>query len=61
MEKEIKFKVGDRVYKTSGDYKFVGEVRSVFTKKNGIVRFVVEDDIYGMLHIYNESNLEHEL
>lgn len=56
-----KFEVGDKVWKTSGDYHIGGEVRSVFTKKNGAVRVVVEHEAEGggsFLHIYGEDNLE---
>jgi hypothetical protein len=54
---EPKFKVGDAVYKPKG-YKFPGEVRSVFTTKEGNVRYVVEMKDYGLLHIFNEGQLE---
>lgn len=47
---------GSRVEKVGGDYTFVGTVVSVFTKRSGVTRFVVEDD-RGVLHIYSEKNL----
>lgn len=53
---EQKFKVGDKVSKVGGDYRFDGTVRSVFTKESGVIRLVVEDD-RGILHIYSEKNL----
>ena len=56
-----KFEEGDQVTKVTGDYIISGEVRSVFTKKNGEVRLVVEHKAEGggsFLHIYGEANLE---
>lgn len=50
------YRVGDLVKKVGGDYTFEGEVRAVFTKRSGLVRYVVEDD-RGVLHVYNERNL----
>ena len=49
--------VGDRVVKTVGDYRFEGEVVSVFAKRSGIVRVVVEND-EGILHIFSENQLK---
>lgn len=49
--------VGDRVVKTVGDYTFSGYVVSVFTKRSGIVRVVVEND-EGILHIFSENQLK---
>jgi hypothetical protein len=51
--------VGYRVEKTGGDYRFAGEVRAVFTKRNGVVRYVVENDD-GILHIFSAANIGHE-
>lgn len=54
------FAVGDLVKKITGDYQILGEVRSVFTKNNGQVRYVVEHTAEGggsFLHIYGASNL----
>jgi hypothetical protein len=53
-----KFKVGDRAYKPKG-YKFPCTIVSVFKTINGSVRLVAEMDDYGMLHIFNEDQLEH--
>lgn len=56
----VKFKVGDKVYKTKG-YSFKGEIRAVFTTISGDVRVVAElttENGLGMLHIFNESQLE---
>lgn len=52
-----KYKVGDLVYKDSGDYKYYGEVVSVFDKLSGATRYVVENED-GMLFIFNESQLK---
>lgn len=57
----MKFKTGDKVVKPKG-YSFDSEVRSVFTTINGDVRVVAElttSNGLGMLHIFNESQLEH--
>lgn len=52
-----KFKVGDRVFKPKG-YKFPGTVVSVFESTSGETRIVAEMEDNGMLHIFNESQLE---
>jgi hypothetical protein len=55
-----KLKIGDRVRKRSG-YEYPGFVVSVFTNRSGAVRYVVEADhpsFSGMLHIFNEEQLE---
>lgn len=51
-----KFKIGDRVSKPKG-YSFDGVIVSVFKTKKDDVRYVAEFD-NGMLHIFNESQLE---
>lgn len=57
------FKVGDKVAKNKS-YAFVGEVRSVFTNTRGQIRVVVEhydsqtQEASGMLHIFNEKQLD---
>lgn len=51
--------VGADVEKVSG-YRWPGEVRSVFTTRAGMVRFVVEctsPDVEGALHIYNGDQI----
>ena len=53
-----KFAVGDRVWKPEG-YHFPGTIVAVFPKLDGQVRVVAEDD-RGLLHIFNEDQLEHE-
>lgn len=49
-------KVGDVVIKTGGDYSFTGTVVSIFKKKSGVTRCVVEN-ISGILHIFNPEQL----
>lgn len=55
-----KFKLRQRVRKTSGDYHLDGVVVSIFTTLSGKRRYVVEHDPLapGLLHIYSENNLE---
>ena len=55
---DVPFKAGDRVKKRSG-YKYPGFIVSVFTNRAGAVRYVVEADFSGMLHIFNGDQLEH--
>lgn len=50
-------KTGDLVSKKSG-YKYTGYIVADFTKTTGERRFVVECINTGMLHVFNESNLE---
>ena len=50
-------KVGDKVVKTAGDYRFEGIVVAVFTKLSGAIRVVVENGD-GILHIFSESQLK---
>jgi hypothetical protein len=54
----MKFKVGDKAYKPKG-YKFPCTVVSVFQTTEGETRLVGEMESNGMLHIFNESQLEH--
>lgn len=58
MDKKTKFKVGDRAWKSKG-YKFPCTIVSVFETINGDIRVVAEMDNYGLLHIFNEEQLEH--
>ena len=51
-----KYNVGDWVRKHKG-YEFIGEVRSVYTKTTGEIRYDVEEAKSGMLHIFNEDQL----
>jgi hypothetical protein len=55
-----KFKVGDKVYKPKG-YQFPGVVVSIFQTTKGETRIVAEMRDNGMLHIFNESQLELEI
>jgi hypothetical protein len=58
MNKETKFKVGDKAHKTKG-YKFPCTIVGVFETIKGDIRVVGEMDEYGLLHIFNEDQLEH--
>ena len=54
------FKVGDLVGKRAG-YEYPGIIVSVFMRRAGAVRYVVEADhpgFAGMLHIFNGEQLE---
>jgi hypothetical protein len=55
---QTKFKVGDKAYKPKG-YKFPCTIVSVFETVGGNVRVVAEMDDYGLLHIFNEDQLDH--
>jgi len=55
--KDTKFKIGDKAFKPKG-YKFPCTIVSVFESSKGI-RVVGEMDEYGLLHIFNEDQLEH--
>jgi hypothetical protein len=57
-EKEPKFKVGDKAHKPKG-YKFPCTIIGVFETIKGDIRIVGEMDEYGLLHIFNEEQLEH--
>lgn len=52
-----KFKVGDRAYKPKG-YCFDAVIVAVFKNLSGETRIVAEN-IDGILHIFNEGQLEH--
>jgi hypothetical protein len=55
--KETKFKVGDKAHKPKG-YKFPCTIVGVFETIAGEVRVIGEMDEYGLLHIFNENQLE---
>jgi hypothetical protein len=55
-EGDTKFKFGDHVVKRGGDYMFKGEVRAVWRKRHGLLRYNIENDD-GLVHIFNESQL----
>lgn len=58
MENINKFKVGDKAVKPKG-YDFPCTIVSVFETVKGNTRVVGEMDGYGLLHIFNENQLEH--
>jgi len=51
-----KFSIGYEVSKPEV-YPFPGTVQAVFTRRDGEVRFVVEHDCGGLLHIFNDLQL----
>ena len=54
-----KFNVGDKAEKVGGSYQAVGTIRSCFRTRNGENRVVFDfDNPPGMLHIFNEKQLE---
>jgi len=56
MEK-TKFKIGDKAIKPTG-YKFPCTIVSVFEATPGQIRIVARMDEFGLLHIFNETQLE---
>lgn len=57
---DFKFHVGDRVRKTGGTYQAEGIIVGIAITTTGDVRYVFEFEQYaGMLHIFNEGQLEH--
>ena len=54
----MKFKAGDKAYKPKG-YKFPCTIVCVFENTKGEIRLVAEMNDNGMLHIFNENQLEH--
>lgn len=52
-----KFKIGDKAFKPKG-YKFPCTIVSIFETTAGEKRIVGEMDDNGMLHIFNEKQLE---
>ena len=55
-KRKFKFNIGDKVKKVSG-YKFNSTIVSNFTNTKGEVRIVAEHKD-GLLHIFNEQQLE---
>lgn len=53
---QTRWMLGDKVQKTTGDYRFYGTVVSVFTKCSGAERLAVEN-ADGMLFIFNHNQL----
>jgi len=58
QQNKTKFQIGDKAVKLKG-YKFPCTIVSVFETVEGNVRVVGEMDEYGLLHIFNEDQLEH--
>ena len=55
----FKFQTGDLVRKTGGTYEADGTIVGVAVTTRGDVRYVFEFEAFpGMLHIFNESQLE---
>lgn len=54
---ESKFKVGDEAFKPKG-YAFPCTIVGVFKTTKGEIRVVGEMKEYGLLHIFNESQLD---
>jgi hypothetical protein len=54
----MKFNIGDKAFKPNG-YEFPCTIVSVFKTLAGETRVVAEMDKYGLLHIFNENQLEH--
>jgi hypothetical protein len=53
----MKFKLNDKVKKPKG-YSFDGIIVAIFTTTKGEIRIVAELENNGMLHIFNENQLE---
>lgn len=51
------YRTGDPVKKSGGDYQFSGNIVTSFLKRNGALRYVVEDS-RGLLFIFNHNQLE---
>ena len=58
---EFKFKEGDRVRKVGGTYQASGIIVGIAVTTTGDVRYVFEFEQFpGMLHIFNEGQLQHQ-
>lgn len=56
----FKFELGDRVRKVGGSYQAEGFIVGIAITTTGEVRFVFEFEAFpGMLHIFNEGQLEY--
>lgn len=53
----MKYQVGQRFEKQGGDYRFNGVIVAAFTKQNGTIRYVGENDD-GLLFIFNEDAIK---
>jgi hypothetical protein len=56
QDMETTFRIGDLVEKISG-YQFPGTIVAVFFTAKGDIRYVVEMEHFGLLHIFNEQQL----
>ena len=52
------YEVGDRAKKIDGDYTMRGTIIAVAIKTSGAVRYNLEEDHSGKIHIYNAGNLQ---
>ncbi|NDB82445.1 MAG: hypothetical protein EB127_06860 [Alphaproteobacteria bacterium] len=56
----FKFAEGDKVRKVGGSYQATGYIVGIAVTTTGDVRYVFEFETFpGMLHIFNEGQLEH--
>lgn len=56
---ERQLQTGTKTRKVGGSYEATGEIRAVFATRAGLVRYVFEfDEPKGLLHIFNENQLE---
>ena len=56
---DFKFKVEENVRKVGGSYQATGTIKAAFSADDGTARYVFRfDHPPGLLHIYNEGNLE---
>jgi len=55
---QTKFKVGDKAWKPKG-YAFPCTIVGIFKTTKGDIRVVGEMTGYGLLHIFNEDQLDH--
>ena len=56
----FKFSEGDKVRKVGGSYQATGYIVGIAVTTTGDVRYVFEFETFpGMLHIFNEGQLEH--
>ena len=53
------FKVGDRVDRAGGNYRFPGTILAVYVNPKGIQYAVVEMDEFELQHIFRTSMLKH--
>ena len=56
---DFKFKVDEHVRKVGGSYQATGTIKAAFLADDGTARYVFRfDNPPGLLHIFNEGNLE---